>query len=462
MTTIETTTQSIVGIEEFQPLASCTLALLDRAARQAYAFEATEVGPEHLLLAAIASDDEEGATTLTQLGMDRQVLRAQVRAIFQAQHEMDMAAMTAMTPMPFSHAAHECVRWATEQAAAQYQQELLPVHILLGSLRCSHSQPLLVLLLSGVDTILPTYVSEETNAGYTRAIDQLIRARIRTQRILPTSTGHTRRMLTSLERPTVTFADILGFQHVKQELREMVDILRKPRLYQSNRLVSVYGMLLVGTPGNNRAMLARALAGEAVVPLVCLSMPSLVEMVSASASEEHEALGELDVDLNNEAYERVRRQNMVQKGREVLSSVFEQARQTAPSILLIDDLDALTRVEREVCIHWQKQLIAELDARDYHPAMVVIATTHRPDHLNSALLLPGRFERRIVLDGTITKPFARDQRLCPACQHEVPPRWNYCGYCGGALARTCASCGNRLPDMLGLRFCPECGAVIEA
>ena len=459
MTTIETTTQSIIGIEEFQPLASCTLALLNRAARQAGAFEAPEVCPEHLLLAAIDIDDEEIAEALDQLCMDKQVLRAQERHIFQAQYETNTAKFT---PMPLSQQAHECVRWATEQAAAQYQQELLPVHILLGSLRCSQSQPLLVLLLSDIDTILPAYVSEETEAGYTRAIDQLIRARIRTQRILPTSTGHTRRMLTSLERPIVTFADILGFQHVKQELRGVVDFLRKPRLHQSNRLVSAYGMLLVSTPGNNRAMLLRALAGEAVVPLVCLSMLSLVEMVSASASEEHEALGELDVDLNDEAYERVRQQSMVQKGREVLSSVFEQARQTAPSILLIDDLDALAQVEHGVCIKWQKQLMVELDARDYHPATVVIATTHRPDHLNSALLLPGRFERRIVLDGTITKPFARDQRLCPACQHEVPPRWNYCGYCGDALARTCVSCGNRLPDMLGLRFCPECGAVIEA
>lgn len=455
MTTTEMLPCAIAGIEEFQPFAPETLAVLNRAAQQARAFEAGEVAPEHLLLASLAAGDEAIAEALDQLGMNMQVLRSQVHRIFQQQ---DVPQVEDVAPIPLSTDARDCMRWAALQAALHYQQTILPVHVLLSSLRSPRAQPLLALLFSEREAALPVYIAEETPVGYTRAIDQLIRARVRMQRIIPSvSHGH-RRMLISIERPTLIFADILGFHAVKQELRPVVDFLRKPRLHQSEHFVSACGLLLVGPPGNSRAMLMRALAGEAVVSLVCLSIPALVEMISAT--EECVEQGEPNVDLDTEVYRQVRQERMKERGREILHTVFEQARMAAPSILLLDALDALAYMEAELRTCLQKRIMMAMDARNYHPAIVVVAATHRPEYLDSVLLQPGRFHHRVVLDGTMTRSFAQGRMLCPGCQHEVPPRWNYCAYCGEALARLCAGCGNRLPDVWGLRFCPVCGATV--
>jgi SpoVK/Ycf46/Vps4 family AAA+-type ATPase len=457
MTTTETLSCAIAGIEEFQPLSPETLTVLNRAAWQAQSLEATEVAPEHLLLASIVADDEAIAEALDQLGMDMQVLRSQVHSIFQQQ---DVPKIEGVGPIPLLPDARDCMRWASLQAALHHQQAILPVHVLLSSLRSSRVQPLLALLLSEIEAALPAYIAEETPTGYTRAIDQLIRARVRMQRIIPSvSHGH-RRMLMSIERPTLIFADILGFHEVKQELRPVVDFLRKPRLHQSERLVPAYGLLLVGPPGNNRAMLVRALAGEAIVSLVCLSIPALVEMISTT--EEYVEQGESGVDLDTEVYRQARQERMKERGREILQTVFEQARMAAPSILLLDALDALAYMEAELRTYLQKRIMVAMDARNYHPTIVVVAATHRPDYLDSALFLRSRFGHRVILDGTMTRPFAQGRTLCPGCQHEVPPRWNYCAYCGEALARLCAGCGNRLPDVWGLRFCPVCGATISS
>jgi SpoVK/Ycf46/Vps4 family AAA+-type ATPase len=453
MTTTETLSCAIAGIEEFQLLSPGTLTVLNRAAWQAQSLEATEVAPEHLLLASIMADDEAIAEALDQLGMDMQVLRSQVHSIFQQQ---DVPKIEDVGPIPLSPDARDCMRWAALQAALHYQQAILPVHVLLSSLRSPCVQPLLALLFSEREAALPVYIAEETPVGYTRALDQLIRARVRMQRIIPSvSHGHCR-MLMSIECPTLIFADILGFHVVKQELRPVVDFLRKPRLHQSEHVVSACGLLLVGPPGNSRAMLIRALAGEAVVSLVCLSIPALVEMLLTS--EEYVEQSELDADLDNEVYRRFRQERMKERGREILQTVFEQARMAAPCIVLLDALDALARIEVELRTYLQKQIMMAMDARDYHPAIVVVAATHRPEYLDSMLLQPGRFHHKVVLDGTMTRSFVQGRMLCPGCQHEVPPRWNYCAYCGEALARLCAGCGNRLPDVWGLRFCPVCGA----
>lgn len=429
------------------------------ARENAHALGASELYPEHIFLALILFDDTEIVETLTDLAMDARMLREQAQATFTL-HRITKRAKAKDLEIAFSKEMQDCLSWAISLAATLHASPARPVHVLLGTMRHQRIQPLLALLLAQIETVLPAYITEETAEGYTRAVEQLIHARIRVQQRVRSdnvSGVGARRMLSSIERPTLLFADILGFHNVKHSLWNVVEFLRKPQLAYSPRQVSVYGMLLVGAPGNNRSLLARAVAGEATVPLLCLSLPALVEMVSVVESDE---IGEFDVDLSREQYARVHQQQAIQKGRAIIRDIFAKARQISPCILLLDDLDAIERVEHKICEQWQKQLIVEMDARDYYPTMVVIATTSRPDYLDAALLVPGRFEPRIVLDGTVMQAFTRGAHLCPSCQHEVSPRWKFCAYCGESLAITCGRCGTRLPDLHGVRFCPECGTVV--
>jgi SpoVK/Ycf46/Vps4 family AAA+-type ATPase len=444
------------GIDDLHNLAPTTHELFEGATRYALALEASEITPEHLFLAAIMLDDEKIAETLVHLGMDSQVLRSQAQAVFRAQ---PLEAVSRNAALLLSQDARDCLLWAASLAAYQHVPQIYPVHVLLGCMRHPRVQPLLALLLSSIETILPAYVSEESEAGYTRAVDQLIRSRVRIQQFIYSAANASLRLLTCLERPSLTFADILGFHRAKHELRTVVDFLRKPRRYQSGRQNSVYGILLIGAPGNNRTLLVRAIAGEAVVPLVYLSIPILIEIVRASESSVQE---EFNASSDLEEHARKTQHENMQKGREMIHSVFEQARQVSPCVLLLDDLDMLGQVTYEVRTQWQKQLMVEIDARDYHPTFVVIGAANRRNRLEPALLLPGRFDHQVILDGTITKPFGRGSILCPACQHEVSPRWKYCTYCGEALVKTCTRCGCMLPDVLGARFCPECGTIIGA
>jgi hypothetical protein len=432
------------------------------AQENARALEAPEVYPEHVFLTIIALNEEVAAEdeiaqvteSLTALGIDRRMLSTQMRRIFRTWRKRPAQEGASV---PLSREVEHCLTWAISLAASLHAPLLRPAHVLLGTMRHPRIQPLLGLLFSGSEIVLPAYMAEETELGYTRSVDQLIHSRIRVQQHVRSPLGVTKRMLSSLERPTLLFADILGFASVKQQLWPVVECLRKPRKAQSPRYASTCGVLLVGAPGNNRSLVARAVAGEAVAPLLYLSLPALVELATAT---DDNGLDEFDVDLSPEEAAEAQRRRAVERGRKMLRDVFARARQLSPCMLLLDDLDAMRRAEDSVAMQWQKQLIVELDERNYSPAIVAVATSARPDHLDPALLLPGRFDRRIVLDGTVMRAFARSPMLCPSCQHEVWARWKYCAYCGEALATTCSRCGSRLPDVQGAHFCPECGAVV--
>ena len=175
------------------------------------------------------------------------------------------------------------------------------------------------------------------------------------------------------EQPRITFADVAGADEAKAELREEVDFLTNPERYHDLGARIPKGVLLVGPPGTGKTLMARAVAGEAGVPFFSINASEFVEMfVGVGAS-------------------RVR-------------DLFRQAKEAAPAILFIDELDAVGRRrgagvgtvndEREQTLN---QLLGELDGFDPRQEVIILAATNRPDVLDPALLRPGRFDRQVVV-----------------------------------------------------------------
>jgi len=187
------------------------------------------------------------------------------------------------------------------------------------------------------------------------------------------SFGKSRAKLILEDRPSTTFADVAGVDESKYELQEVVEFLKTPDKFQRLGGKIPRGVLLVGPPGTGKTLLARAVAGEARVPFFSMSGPEFVEvLVGVGAS-------------------RVR-------------DLFDQAKKAAPSIIFIDEIDAVgrqrgssinTNDEREQTLN---QLLVEMDGFDTRQAVVVIGATNRPDGLDIALLRPGRFDRRVTVD----------------------------------------------------------------
>ena len=188
------------------------------------------------------------------------------------------------------------------------------------------------------------------------------------------SFGKSRANMIDPTKNKVTFADVAGADEEKEELREIVDFLKNPKIYSDLGARIPKGVLLMGPPGTGKTLLAKAVAGEANVPFFAISGSDFVEMfVGVGAS-------------------RVR-------------DLFEQAKRSAPSIVFIDEIDAVGRHrgaglggghdEREQTLN---QLLAELDGFDPTKGVIVLAATNRPEVLDKALLRPGRFDRRITVD----------------------------------------------------------------
>jgi cell division protease FtsH len=186
--------------------------------------------------------------------------------------------------------------------------------------------------------------------------------------------GASKAKLFDAKRPGVTFKDVAGMENVKLELRETIEFLKDPSRYLKIGAKVPKGVLLIGPPGTGKTLLARATAGEAGVPFYSISASEFIEMfVGVGAS-------------------RVR-------------DMFQKAKTSHPSIIFIDEIDAVGRTrgtglggghdEREQTLN---QLLSEMDGFDPHDEVIVMAATNRPDVLDPALLRPGRFDRHIVID----------------------------------------------------------------
>jgi len=188
------------------------------------------------------------------------------------------------------------------------------------------------------------------------------------------SFGKSKARMFSGDHPTVTFDDVAGVDESKEELQEVVEFLREPQKFIALGARIPKGVLLVGAPGTGKTLMAKAVSGEAGVPFFSISGSEFVEMfVGVGAS-------------------RVR-------------DLFEQAKRHSPAIVFVDEIDAVGRHrgaglggshdEREQTLN---QLLVEMDGFDTDTNVIIIAATNRPDILDPALLRPGRFDRRVVLD----------------------------------------------------------------
>jgi cell division protease FtsH len=216
------------------------------------------------------------------------------------------------------------------------------------------------------------------------------------------SFGKSKARMVTGEQPTVTFEDVAGAQEAKQELQEVVEFLKEPTKFTALGARIPKGVLLVGAPGTGKTLMAKAVSGEAGVPFFSISGSEFVEMfVGVGAS-------------------RVR-------------DLFEQAKKNSPCIIFVDEIDAVGRHrgaglggshdEREQTLN---QILVEMDGFDTDTNVIILAATNRPDILDPALLRPGRFDRRVVMDRpdkkgrqAILEVHARGKPLDPDVDLEV-------------------------------------------
>ncbi|MEE8162985.1 MAG: ATP-dependent zinc metalloprotease FtsH [Anaerolineae bacterium] len=188
------------------------------------------------------------------------------------------------------------------------------------------------------------------------------------------SFGKSRARMFTGDQPTVTFEDVAGVEEAKEELYEVVEFLKEPEKFIALGARIPKGVLLVGAPGTGKTLMAKAVSGEAGVPFFSISGSEFVEMfVGVGAS-------------------RVR-------------DLFDQAKRHSPCIVFVDEIDAVGRLrgaglggshdEREQTLN---QILVEMDGFDTDTNVIILAATNRPDILDPALLRPGRFDRRVVLD----------------------------------------------------------------
>src|SRR5215204_5827728 len=172
----------------------------------------------------------------------------------------------------------------------------------------------------------------------------------------------------------ITFNDVAGIDEAENELVEIVDFLKDPKKYTRLGGTAPKGVLLIGAPGTGKTLLARAVAGEAGVPFFSMSAAEFVEMI-------------------------------VGVGAARVRDLFKQARDSAPAIIFIDEIDAIGRARGQVAIggaseqeQTLQQILTEMDGFTGREGIIVLAATNQPDVLDRALLRPGRFDRRVVVN----------------------------------------------------------------
>jgi cell division protease FtsH len=228
--------------------------------------------------------------------------------------------------------------------------------------------------------------------------------------------GRSRARVIEAERPSTRFTDVAGYEGVKQEVSEVVDFLRDPTRYAAVGATGPRGVIMVGPPGTGKTLIARAVAGEAHVPFLSVTGSAFVELfVGVGAS-------------------RVR-------------DLFADARRRAPSIIFIDELDAIGgrrgaaaiggNDEREQTLN---QLLSEMDGFDQSSGIVVLAATNRPETLDPALLRPGRFDRQVIVPlpnqnerAAILAVHAKGKKLAPDADLSIIARGTP-GFSGADLA----------------------------
>lgn len=269
--------------------------------------------------------------------------------------------------------------------------------------------------------------------------------------------------------PMVLFADIAGFDTAKMELRSVIAYLRSPYRYEQK----MRGVLLIGPEGEQRSALVTATVAEAKAAVARVSCSALVDMLNAAHGSK------VNPDARVSEYERIVIKRDGVQG--YLRLVFAEAKQAAPTLIWLDQLDAVARLQnKEEQAHILILIRREMQTLEVNQQVVVLATMKEQDTFTLASMRSGPFERIISMETPPTFPKHGIQsehlhadvlsplptlsvesvylHLCPSCRREMRPNWKHCVYCGASLATVCSRCGAPLPDIEGARFCFECGS----
>jgi hypothetical protein len=443
------------------------------AEREAMDMGVREVYPEHLLLGILGLNDDGVARVLSVLGLGTQAIRARAVEVFDTRAFFE----TPASPLPLSHEAQECIDWAITGAILYQIPAVNPDHLLLSVLSHHRTQAFLGPLLPSSDVLLSRLI-EGMGPVYAGYMDQLLLNGMRNPSTVSVTLGQTKRILKTFERPTITFANLVGLDQVKQNLREVVEFLKMPGSLEASNRLAPSGVLLVGPRSSERTLVVRAMAGEADVPLLTLSWQTMLEVI-----REVEQGNRRIEDLNLP----VRDYNSLKSGRGLIHGLFDQTK-SSPSVILIDDVDAFVpAMTRETGQQLLKPLLEEVARLDATKQKVVVITTNQLNDRGHWMLAPDRLGRRIkvvYLDPTLaTQPLLEPARgatpfhvnrnatptviptaqtsFCLSCKRPVQLNWKHCVYCGASLARVCPNCGAPRPEIEGARFCFECGSPLE-
>ena len=452
------------------------------AEREAMDMGVREVYPEHLLLGILGLNDDGVARVLSVLGLDAQAIRERAVEVFDTRAFFE----TPASPLPLSREAQECIDWAITGAMLYQIPAVNPDHLLLSVLSHHRTQAFLGPLLPSSDALLACLM-EGMGPVYAGYMDQLLLNGMRNPSTVSVTLGQTRRILKTFERPTITLANLVGLDQVKQNLREVVEFLKMPGSLESSNRLAPSGILLVGPRSSERALVVRAMAGEADVPLLTLSWQTMLEVI-----REVEQGNRRIEDLNLP----VRDYNSLKSGRGLIHGLFDQTK-SSPSIILIDDVDAfvpaMTRETGQQLLKplLLKPLLEEVARLDATKQKVVVITTNQLNDRGHWMLSSDRLGRRIkvvYLDPTAQPSLATQPPLAPhagattfhvnrdatptiiptaktsfclSCKQPVQLNWKHCVFCGASLAQVCPNCGAPRPDIERARFCFECGSPLE-
>jgi ATP-dependent Zn protease len=293
-------------------------------------------------------------------------------------------------------------------------------------------------------------------ALFRECVDLDVRNTLRVHAVLHT--------LTSSEHSLTRLADVQGLDKSRSVIQSFIERVTQPQqaLFGENSVPRC--ILLVGPHGEQRRLIAEAVAGEVGTPLLSLAFSKIVTLFAAAEC--------LAIERSKEGGFLARPSGITPYGmnfvRDLFRNFFAAAHRNAPAVLLIEDIDLINRLGvielRELLL---TILLNEIDdLLDSCQQVVVMATvqhTQALDHL-LARVRSTNFLDRIVLDQDVRVRSAKTTHrvdVCSSCHHTVVPKWSHCVYCGASLEKVCSRCGERKPNIEGVQFCFECGQTLD-
>ena len=444
----------VSDIEEYREgwLEPETQDLLHVARKVVARLERPVVASEHFLLVACSSN--HSMRLLEVLGIDRLELRDRLVEII-GSDQSEVGESNGLIPLASD--LQECIdRTFAVVIYTGKASLIIAEHMLLSIISQERTRSLLGALLPPITTCIERLKEADgwlDMAGILKGLADLdVRHMLRVQAALHTS------MLS--EHATLKLAQVEGLHSVMREVRTFIEQARIPQHAHARGQGGPRYILLVGQSGKERHLMAEAVAGEVGTLLISLALSGIVTMVASyqcSTLEPLKGEGFFVRSCGISAYGR----NFVH---DLLHRFFVAVQRKAPAVVLLEDLDAVNRLEtvelRELVL---KMLFTEIDglAKQEIPPLLIATVQHLQavDHLLLQMDMDC-FVHRLVVDCDLrmrqTSSVLQDEGLCSSCMHPVAPKWRHCIYCGASLSALCGRCGTSRLELKDARFCPEC------